>query len=128
MNNRCRNKNDWHYEYYGKKGIDICDRWSGADGFTNFILDMGSCPADFTLDRIDVNGDYCPDNCRWADRDTQSKNRGQYKNGIYIEYKGETKSISAWCKELNLPSTCILRRWHKGVTDPDVLFSYKRKK
>ena len=74
MHDRCRNPNNTHYSYYGGRGITVCERWSGAQGFSNFIADMGERPDKYTLDRIDNNKGYQPDNCRWASRTKQIEN------------------------------------------------------
>lgn len=73
MRNRCFNKRTGDYRYYGGRGITVCSAWSV---FSNFLSDMGLKPSPLhTLDRIDRDGNYCVDNCRWATRLTQARNR-----------------------------------------------------
>lgn len=74
MHNRCEKSNNPVYSHYGARGIKVCERWSGIYGLQNFIEDMGEPPKGYSLDRIDVDGDYCPENCRWADQYTQTTN------------------------------------------------------
>ena len=72
---RCYNEKNPSYSQYGARGISVCDRWKGTHGFRNFLDDMGPKPGrEYSLDRIDVNGDYCPENCRWANSNVQSVN------------------------------------------------------
>ena len=76
MKTRCLNLNATNYSYYGERGIIICDRWRGEDGFANFHSDMGPKPSSrHSLDRKDNAGPYSPDNCQWATMKTQCANR-----------------------------------------------------
>lgn len=125
---RCYNKNSKHYNNYGGRGIKMCDRWLGPDGFINFLEDMGPKPSsEYTLDRLDNDGDYCKDNCRWATRREQSMNRRfsekygqQFSKHIGVTYDevhklwfaeltvyGETHRINAYTED----EAFILRRW-----------------
>lgn len=85
MIERCTNPKHSCYEYYGGRGITVCDRWLGRNGLEHFIEDMGERGIKESLDRIDPNGDYCPENCRWADKTTQSYNRRVQKHSTDIK-------------------------------------------
>lgn len=95
MRSRCLNPNQLSYAAYGGRGIKICERWLGEDGFANFRTDMGERPSsNYSLDRINVNGDYSPNNCRWADRKTQTENRRPYTL-ITIEELERLRALAA---------------------------------
>lgn len=75
MLGRTKYKSHKQYKDYGGRGIKVCDRWAAKGGFKNFLDDMGQRPDGYTLDRINVDGDYTPENCRWATKEEQSRNK-----------------------------------------------------
>ena len=84
MKQRCYYKKHCQYKDYGGRGVKVCDRWLGVEGFSHFLEDMGPRPDGYSLDRIDPDGDYCPENCRWADKYTQAGNRNWGKKDSLI--------------------------------------------
>jgi len=95
MRDRCRNPNHKHYKDYGGRGITVCDRWSiSVKGFWNFVEDMGPCPEGLTLDRIDNDKGYSPENCRWATRQVQYRNQRMPK--INAPMRNIRKEANKW--------------------------------
>ena len=83
MVNRCEREKDVSYQYYGGKGVKVCERWTEpyGMGLFNFFLDMGERPSkSHSIDRLDPMGNYCSENCKWIETSKQSKNKGKYKN------------------------------------------------
>jgi hypothetical protein len=79
MKQRCNNPKNNRWEHYGGRGINVCNRW--INSFENFILDMGRKPSsEYTIDRIDVDGNYEPNNCRWATPSQQNENQRRWKD------------------------------------------------
>ena len=95
MKQRCFNKNHSEYKNYGGRGITICDEWiQNFQSFYNWAMANGYRD-DLTIDRKDVNGNYCPENCRWADDIVQHNNT---RVNRYIEFKGETHTMAEWAR------------------------------
>ena len=105
MKQRCINQNAQQYKNYGARGIKVCDRW--LQSFENFYADMGKAPDGFSIDRIDVNGDYCPENCRWASIREQQNNK---RNTFFITFNGITKPLSYWSETLGIKPNTIHAR------------------
>lgn len=117
MIQRCTNPNDKHYKDYGARGIRVCPEWSVS--FEQFLRDMGDRPSvDYSLDRIDGNADYGPDNCRWADRKTQAQNR---RSVIWIEHGGKRLCVAEWSRVTGVKRQAILARFHKGWSAERIL-------
>jgi hypothetical protein len=112
MKQRCGNPRCRAYSRYGGRGIKVCDAWKNS--FEAFISDMGLRPSDgHTIDRIDVNGDYEPSNCRWATRQEQMHN---IRTNREVEFRGVKKCIGAWARHFSKhPSTLYKTKTSEGV-------------
>ena len=80
IKNRCYTESSSVYDYYGGKGVRVCKRWLGDDGYENFLNDMGASKLGYDIDRIDENGNYEPENCRWVKINESRFNRGRFSN------------------------------------------------
>jgi len=99
MKQRCNNPNRKEYEHYGGRGIKVCTKWESD--FTAFLADVGPRPGPgYSVDRIDVNGDYEPGNVRWATAEEQNSNTRVARP---VTINGKTQTISAWEREMGLP-------------------------
>lgn len=108
---RCTNPSHKAFALYGGRGVSVCDRWLAPDGFKNFLADMGAQPAGMTLDRIDVERGYSPDNCRWADWATQARNK---RSSQWVEFGGKHMVVTDWATHLGIPRATLvyrLRAW-----------------
>lgn len=118
MKGRCYNKCNYKYQNYGKRGIKMCDEWLN-DFMTFYNWSMSNGYKDnLTIDRIDVNGNYEPSNCRWVEDDIQRNNK---TNTVYLTYNGKTQSIAQWSKELGIKETTIRSRHNRGWLDTECL-------
>lgn len=103
---RCNNPSCEAYRYYGGRGIKLFDEWNDFSAFLQWA-EANGYRDDLTIDRIDVNGDYCPKNCRWSTWEEQENNR---RNNRMLTYKGKTQSMSLWAKEFNIPYVTLAAR------------------
>lgn len=104
MKDRCLNSHSQQYCNYGGRGIRVCDEWLE---FKNFYRDMGNQPDGMTIERIDVNGGYCKENCVWATVSEQANNKRTNRN---VTYGGKTMTISQWEKEMGVKAGLLRDR------------------
>lgn len=110
MKQRCNNPRTSGYKHYGGRGIQVCQRW--LDSFSNFYIDMGTRPSpEHTVDRLDPNGNYSPDNCRWATLSEQANNT---RSSRFVEFQNKTQTVSQWAKHLGVSKSLISYRLNSG--------------
>ncbi len=125
MRVRCTNKKHKQYKDYGGRGIRICKRW--RESFEAFFADMGHPPAGMSLDRIDNDLGYNPDNCRWATCETQSGNR---RSSDIIEFDGRKQCRAKWARELGLSRPALayrIKKWGVAKALQAVRRNYPRR-
>jgi hypothetical protein len=110
MKTRCYSKNHPSFPGWGGRGIKICKEWRNS--FEQFLVDMGACPGPgYSLDRYpDNNGDYKPANCRWATISEQSNNKRIRSDAVMITWKGKTKALEVWARELGFKRSTLYDR------------------
>lgn len=108
LRDRCKKKGHHNYKLYGGRGITYDPRWNN---FREFLKDMGERPEGMTLDRIDVNGNYCKDNCKWSTPKEQGNNT---RFNVFLEYNGERLTVMQWADKLGINWATIDGRLRRG--------------
>lgn len=109
MKQRIKNEKNPRYTYYGGRGIKLCKEWERFEDFRDWAFNNGYND-ELTIDRINNDGDYSPQNCRWTTQYTQSNNK---RTNVFIEYKGKRQTIAQWAVELNINvPTLWMRLYH----------------
>ena len=115
IKDRCYNKRGEYYRLYGGRGIKMCNEWLDYSNFRDWAYNNGydknAQTNKCTIDRIDNNGNYEPDNCRWVDRKEQNKNK---RNNHLITFNNETKTLFEWAKEYSINPFTLLNRINAG--------------
>lgn len=133
MKTRCNNRNDEHYKNYGARGIKVCEEWNNSEnGFLNFYnwAMQNGYRDDLTIDRIDVNGNYEPSNCRWVTNFEQQSNK---RNNRIVEYLGNKYTISQLGRYLGINKTTLRNRINSNWKEEELNLPtnynrYKRRK
>lgn len=111
MKHRCANPNSDRFDDYGGRGIKVCNEWFGSfEVFRDWAIAHGYSDS-LTIDRIDVNGDYTPENCRWITNDEQQNNR---RNNHFVEYDGVRYTLAQLSRKLNVPDSTLWYRLKRG--------------
>lgn len=119
LRSRCRNSDN-----YAGRGIKVCKRWSGENGFQKFLKDMGLRPSSkHSIDRIDNDGDYRPSNCQWATRKQQNKNR---RNSINIPFQGKVLTLMELSARTGVGYTTLKWRYENGYTGKSLIRKSKK--
>lgn len=108
MIGRCKNESDKSYDSYGGRGITVCERWYT---FENFLADMGESPELLSIDRIDVNGNYEPSNCRWATQKEQSRNTRRSRKYVF---DGNEVTLTELCEISGQKNETLRNRIDRG--------------
>ena len=123
MRYRCNNSNSNYYSHYGGRGIKVCDEWNEFINFYEWSMKNGYKEG-LSIDRIDVDKGYSPENCRWVDMKTQQRNR---RNNRIIEYNGMSLCIAEWSEVTGLHRKTIAYRLDNGWSIEDTLTKPKGK-
>lgn len=126
MVQRCYNTKNHHYKNYGERGIKVCDDWLGKNGRKSFFkwAEASGYKDSLFIDRIDNNGNYSPNNCRWV---TQKENQNNKTSNHFIEINGERKTISQWSEIYGISTYVISRRLYLGWNEAEAVTTPKLK-
>lgn len=124
MRYRCNNQNAKNYHNYGGRGIAVCDEWNDYIVFKKWAIsngynenaERGRC----TIDRINVNGNYCPENCRFIDIEAQERNK---RNNRYVTINNKTQSVAEWCEELDRNYNTVFTRIKRNWSEADAILT-----
>ena len=116
IKDRCFNPDSKHYHRYGGRGITMCDAW--ANDYAAFASDIGERPEGMTLDRIDNNGNYEPNNVRWATKQEQANNR---VTNVFVTHEGLTMSLADWARHKGWKYGLLTSRWKNGLRGEELL-------
>lgn len=119
MRRRCMTPTSKAFPAYGGRGISICDRWNS---FAAFVADMGPRPVGYSLDRIDNDGGYSPENCRWADKKTQQRNQ---RRAVYVIVDGRRRRAIELAELAGVKTDTIIERAARGLGFSDVVSTAK---
>lgn len=115
MKKRCSNNRHAHYDRYGGRGIAVCDRWLK---FENFYADMGIRPEGMTIERVDNDKGYSPDNCKWATYSEQARNR---RNSLMLDVNGASINLTTAADSVGIHARTLLSRLRRGMSTEDAL-------
>lgn len=124
MKARCRNSNSTSYEDYGGRGIAVCEKWENSfESFYDWSMNNGY-RENLSIDRIDNNKDYCPENCRWSDVYKQCNNK---RNNVWAEINGSKKTLAEWSRYTGINYDTIRSRYKNGKRGSDLIIEPKRR-
>lgn len=122
MRARCENPNSISYKSYGGRGINVCEEWLEYANFKKWALESGydeSAPlGECTIDRIDADGNYCPENCRWVTAKDQANNR---RSTPFLTINGETLPLTEWAEKTGIPRDLIYSRYKRGWSGEELI-------
>lgn len=118
---RCYREGSYNYKNYGARGISVCEEWHDISKFKEWV-DNSDYKIGYSLDRIDVNGNYEPSNCRWANKKVQANNR---RDNVIITHNGESHTIAEWSEITGIDRTTLVRRFKLGYSEEDIFYNGK---